>query len=97
MRKALIPVASLVPALVLVVHAQQGAPTVQRTPLAQRISHTNPANFRPSPSVHGGPGQLDYMSLFSGTSGFDTNLWFLHRGIIQPKSGIGGHFHNNCE
>jgi mannose-6-phosphate isomerase-like protein (cupin superfamily) len=97
MRKALIAVASLVPALAFVVHAQQGAPTFQRNPLAQRISHTNPANFRPSPSVHGGPGQLDYMALFSGTSGFDTNLWFLHRGIIQPKSGIGGHFHNNCE
>src|SRR5262245_56134935 len=27
----------------------------------------------------------------------DTNLYFLHRGIIQPKSGIGHHFHNNCE
>ena len=37
------------------------------------------------------------MSLFSGTSGFDTNLWFLHRGVIDPKSGIGGHFHNYCE
>jgi len=27
----------------------------------------------------------------------DTNLFFLHRGIIQPKSGIGAHFHNQCE
>jgi len=24
-------------------------------------------------------------------------LFFLHRGIIEPKSGIGHHFHNNCE
>jgi mannose-6-phosphate isomerase-like protein (cupin superfamily) len=37
------------------------------------------------------------MSLFSGASGLDTNLWFLHRGTIEPKSGIGGHFHNYCE
>ena len=27
----------------------------------------------------------------------DTNLWFLHRGIIEPHSGIGEHFHNYCE
>jgi mannose-6-phosphate isomerase-like protein (cupin superfamily) len=27
----------------------------------------------------------------------DTNLYFLHRGVIDPKSGIGHHFHNNCE
>jgi mannose-6-phosphate isomerase-like protein (cupin superfamily) len=27
----------------------------------------------------------------------DTNLQFLHRGVIDPHSGIGHHFHNNCE
>jgi mannose-6-phosphate isomerase-like protein (cupin superfamily) len=27
----------------------------------------------------------------------DTNLYFLHRGVIEPKSGIGAHFHNTCE
>lgn len=83
--------------LVLHPHAQQGSATFQRNPLAARISHTAPASYRPSPSVHGGPGQLNYMALFSGTSGLDTNLWFLHRGVIEPKSGIGGHFHNYCE
>ena len=83
--------------MALTPRAQQGAPTYQRNPLASRISHTNPTSYRPSPRVHGGPGQLNYMALFSGTSGFDTNLWFLHRGIIEPKSGIGGHFHNYCE
>ena len=49
-----------------------------------------------SPSVHGGPGQLNYFALFNGDA-LDTNLWFLHRGVIQPKSGIGQHFHNYCE
>jgi mannose-6-phosphate isomerase-like protein (cupin superfamily) len=34
--------------------------------------------------------------LFNGDV-LDTNLWFLHRGVIQPKSGIGQHFHNYCE
>jgi len=36
------------------------------------------------------------MALFDFHS-LDTNLYFLHRGIIEPKSGIGHHFHNNCE
>jgi mannose-6-phosphate isomerase-like protein (cupin superfamily) len=97
MRKAWLVVALISSVLALALRAQQGAPAFQKNPLAARISHTNPANFRPSPAVHGGPGQLNYMALFSGTSGLDTNLWFLHRGYIEPKSGIGGHFHNYCE
>jgi mannose-6-phosphate isomerase-like protein (cupin superfamily) len=36
------------------------------------------------------------MGLFNATA-MDTNLYFLHRGVIQPKSGIGAHFHNQCE
>jgi mannose-6-phosphate isomerase-like protein (cupin superfamily) len=39
---------------------------------------------------------LNYFALFNGDV-LDTNLWFLHRGVIQPKSGIGQHFHNYCE
>ena len=74
----------------------QPAPDPMTLPLAQRIAHTDPARYRPSPSVHKGAGQLDYMALFGGNA-IDTNLWFLHRGIIQPKSGIGAHFHNQCE
>ena len=71
-------------------------PLAAREPLAQRIVHTDPAKYRPSKAVHGGPGQLDYMALFDYHS-IDTNLFFLHRGVIQPKSGIGAHFHNQCE
>jgi mannose-6-phosphate isomerase-like protein (cupin superfamily) len=67
-----------------------------REPLAVRIVHTDPAKYRPSKSVHAGAGQLDYMALFDGHS-LDTNLFFLHRGVIEPKSGIGHHFHNQCE
>jgi len=97
MKQAWLVVSLIVTALTHGPRAQQGSPSLQKSPLASRISHTNPANFQPSPSVHGGPGRLNYMALFSGTSGLDTNLWFLHRGIIDPKSGIGGHFHNYCE
>jgi mannose-6-phosphate isomerase-like protein (cupin superfamily) len=93
--------ASSVPRIV----AQQGgagpsAPNVAanppRLPLAQRIAHNDPSRYRPSPSVHGGPGLLNYFALFNGEA-LDTNLWFLHRGTIEPKSGIGQHFHNYCE
>jgi mannose-6-phosphate isomerase-like protein (cupin superfamily) len=77
--------------------AQQATPVSPHAlPLAERIVHTEPSKYRVSPSVHGGPGQLNYMGLFNATS-LDTNLYFLHRGIIQPKSGIGAHFHNQCE
>ncbi len=67
-----------------------------REPLAARIAHTDPTKFRHSPAVHGGPGSLDFMSLFDFHA-LDTNLYFLHRGAILPKSGIGAHFHNTCE
>ena len=67
-----------------------------RLPLAQRIAHNDPSRYRPSPGVHGGPGQLKDFALFNGEA-LDTNLWFLHRGILEPKSGIGQHFHNYCE
>lgn len=71
-------------------------PLTAAEPLAQRIVHTDPAKYRVSKSVHAGAGQLNYMGLFDSHS-LDTNLYFLHRGVIEPKSGIGHHFHNNCE
>jgi len=72
------------------------APLGAVEPLISRIAHTDPARYRPSPSVHGGAGRLDFMALLDFHS-LDTNLYFLHRGVIEPKSGIGHHFHNNCE
>jgi mannose-6-phosphate isomerase-like protein (cupin superfamily) len=69
---------------------------IAREPLAARIAHNDPAQYHHSPAVHNGPGALDYMALFDFHT-LDTNLFFLHRGVIQPKSGIGAHFHNTCE
>jgi len=71
-------------------------PLAGREPLATRIAHSDPAKYRHSTSVHGGPGALDYMALMDAHS-LETNLQFIHRGVIQPKSGIGAHFHNQCE
>jgi mannose-6-phosphate isomerase-like protein (cupin superfamily) len=67
-----------------------------RLPLEQRIARNDPARYRSSASVHGGPGRLNFFTMFGGEA-LDTNLWFLHRGVIEPKSGIGAHFHNYCE
>ena len=97
-KKLLFAVMSIVAMMAGGMLAQQGAPAkpAQALPLAERIVHTEPTKYRVSPRVHGGPGQLDYMGLLNATA-LDTNLYFLHRGIIQPKSGIGAHFHNQCE
>lgn len=71
-------------------------PIIAREPLAARIVHTDPARFRKSPAVHGGAGYLDFTALFDAHA-IETNLQFLHRGVLEPKSGIGAHFHNQCE
>ncbi len=82
--------------LCLVAICLAALPLAAMEPLAQRIVHTDPSKYRTAKSVHGGAGQLNYMALFDAHS-LDTNLFFLHRGTIQPKSGIGAHFHNQCE
>src|SRR6202007_2459748 len=66
-----------------------------RDSLAARIAHNDPSKYRHSVG-HGGAGGLDYAPLF-GADNLNTNLQFLHRGFIPPKSGIGAHFHNQCE
>jgi uncharacterized cupin superfamily protein len=71
-------------------------PVVAREPLAQRIAHTDPATYRKAPHVHGGAGELHFTGLFDATA-LNTNLIFLHRGVIPPKGGIGHHYHNQME
>ncbi len=67
-----------------------------REPLAQRIAHTDPAKYQAVKAVHEGPGQVLYQVLLDSHS-LDTNLYFMHRGVLEPKCGMGHHFHNNCE
>src|SRR5579872_1682225 len=71
-------------------------PMAAREPLASRIVHSDPGKYRHSPAVHGGAGSLDFTAVFDAHV-VEPNLQFLHRGVIQPKSGIGAHFHNRCE
>jgi mannose-6-phosphate isomerase-like protein (cupin superfamily) len=72
------------------------AQTTPSRPLEQRIAHADPAKYRNMKAVHDGPGALDYRPLFDAKT-LESNLFFMHRGVIEPKSGIGAHFHNQCE
>ncbi len=67
-----------------------------KDPLEKRIARTDPSKFRIAKSVHGGAGELHYMGLFDNES-LNTNLIFLHRGVLAPGGGIGHHFHNHME
>ena len=71
-------------------------PLAAQMPLAQRISHADPSKFEFHANVHNGAGPLHYMQLFDFHA-LETNLYFLHRGYIEPHGGIGAHFHNQCE
>lgn len=65
-------------------------------PLAQRIGHSDPTRFRHLSAVHDGAGTMDFAPIL-GADALSTNLIFVHRGVIAPHSGIGEHFHNQCE
>jgi mannose-6-phosphate isomerase-like protein (cupin superfamily) len=67
-----------------------------KAPLAQRIAHSDPSLLQPQKAVHGGPGQLDGVIMLDSHAS-ETNLSLLHRAVIEPKSGVGAHFHNTCE
>lgn len=64
--------------------------------LTERIAHTDPAKYRLYKNVHNGAGEMGFMYLLDSHS-LDTNLEFMHRGVLHPRSGIGHHFHNRCE
>lgn len=69
---------------------------VAAVPLSQRIGHTDPARYRQLQAVHDGAGSMQFEVVLDAQA-LSTNLIFVHRGVIQPHSGIGEHFHNQCE
>ncbi len=86
----------LLPLLTPLVLALAAGPALAAKPLAERIGHNDPTKYRHSPAVHDGAGSMEFAPLL-GADALSTNLIFVHRGVIAPKSGIGEHFHNNCE
>jgi mannose-6-phosphate isomerase-like protein (cupin superfamily) len=73
-----------------------GAFTAAAQPLAERIVHYDSSQHREVRGVHQGAGALDYVSLYNRPN-FKTPFLFLHRGVLQPFSSIGHHFHNRME
>jgi len=47
-------------------------------------------------AVHGGAGEIGFETRLDAES-LNTNLIFVHRGILAPKGGIGHHYHNQME
>jgi mannose-6-phosphate isomerase-like protein (cupin superfamily) len=92
MIKMLAVLSLLAPIAPVFSHAQ----TTPTRPLEQRIARADSSKYRNMKAVHDGPGALDYRPLFDAET-LESNLFFMHRGVIEPKSGIGAHFHNQCE
>ena len=70
--------------------------TFPPNPDVPKIGHTDPGKFGEAPKCHEGAGMIEYMGL-QGSETFGTNLLFMHRGVLNPKSGIGEHIHRKME
>ena len=68
----------------------------QSPELSRRLKHTDPSKYGIAKSVHGGAGEVHYMPIVDAYT-LNSNLLFVHRGVIQPRSSIGHHFHNQTE
>ena len=64
--------------------------------LAAKITHYDVSKTANLKAVHDGAGTMNFGPLMNDKT-LSTNMLFLHRGVLHPKSGIGQHFHNHCE
>ena len=71
-------------------------PVLAGESLVERIRHSPPESYTYRKGVHGGAGEMGYMGLVDRFA-LNTNLLFVHQGVLQPKGGIGHHFHNKIE
>jgi len=62
----------------------------------RRIGHYVPEKAQSFTGVHDGAGSMKIEPMMDDKS-LSTDLLFWHRGVIEPYSGIGEHFHNRCE
>jgi mannose-6-phosphate isomerase-like protein (cupin superfamily) len=65
-------------------------------PIKDRVVHNDPANYKELSAVHAGAGKMGFTQLIGRTE-LSTNFLYLHVGVIEPKSGIGHHFHHSIE
>lgn len=64
--------------------------------IKERIIHNDASKYRELSAVHAGAGKMGFTQLI-GRNDLSTNFLYLHSGVINPKSGIGHHFHHNIE
>ncbi|MFC1528348.1 cupin domain-containing protein [Candidatus Latescibacterota bacterium] len=60
------------------------------------FGRTDPTRYSEAKGAHKGAGSL-YLTELIGSDTFESNVLFLHRGILPPKCGIGEHIHRNME
>jgi mannose-6-phosphate isomerase-like protein (cupin superfamily) len=72
------------------------SPCIAALPLSQRIGHTDPSRYHELKAVHEGAGSMQFEVALDAQA-LSTDLIFVHRGVIAAHSGIGEHFHNQCE
>ena len=64
--------------------------------LAQRIGHFDRTKTRQLVGAHDGAGTMQVERLL-GNQALSTSFQFLDEAIIDPRGGLGEHFHDNCE
>lgn len=60
------------------------------------FGRNDPSMYMSATYTHGGAGTVRYMEL-TPREKFTTEFLFLHRGVLDPKSGIGEHVHRRME
>jgi mannose-6-phosphate isomerase-like protein (cupin superfamily) len=80
--------------LTLFTFAAVSAATAQQA--KSRVVRNDPSKLREQPKIHDGAGTMAFTQLF-GTRDLNTNLTYLHAGVINANSSIGEHFHNSME
>ena len=60
------------------------------------FGRNDPSKYMSSNYPHGGAGKVPYMEL-TPREKFTTEFLFLHRGVFDPKSGLGEHVHRRME
>lgn len=64
--------------------------------VAERVVPNDPSTYRALTAVHAGAGSMGFTQLI-GRNDLATNFLYLHTGMIEPKSGIGHHYHHSIE
>ena len=66
------------------------------TPLKERIAHNDPAKYRTAYGSHDGAGAIQF-DKFLNRPPVHTQFLFGHAASLDPKGGIGHHFHHRTE